>query len=268
MTTTLLSRAFGHDGRRRLGGAVALAVLALGAAACSSSSSSSTTTTVAASGSTTSTTAASGGSSTTSSTGASGTASLSELESKLSAGQTATYLATYSVQGTTSGKSENGTFTLAHDGSSSLIGFAGATSTFEEIKVGSTVYLCTKASASWQCFSGAEAATLGASVTAVASIYGSGAALDLLKADAAAAGATESSSTFAGQPVTCLTFPNKATSGTATVCVTSNGVLAEEKATTPTGNVLVTLKSFSSSVPSSEFTPPATPTTIPGASTP
>ncbi|MGC9963567.1 MAG: hypothetical protein ABSE47_16950 [Acidimicrobiales bacterium] len=268
MTTTLMFRAFRRGGPRRLGGAVALAAIVLGATACSSSSSSSTTTTTPASGSTTATTSAPGGGSTTSTTGASGSASLSELESKLASGQTATFLATYAVQSTTSGKSTKGTFTLAHDGSSSLVGFVESTGAFEEIKAGSAVYLCTKTTASWQCFSGAEAATLGASVTAVASIYGSSAALDLLKADAAEAGATESSSTFAGQPVTCLTFPNKTTSGTSTVCVTSNGVLAEEKATTPTGNVLVTLQSFSTSVPSSEFTPPATPSTIPTGSTP
>jgi hypothetical protein len=267
MTTTLILRAFRHGGPRRLGGAVALAAIVLGAAACSSSSSSSTTTT-AAPGSGSSTTSPSGGGSTTSTTGASGAASLSELESKLASGQTATFLATYLVQSTTSGKSTKGTFTLAHDGSSSLVGFVEATGSFEEIKSGSTVDFCTKSSASWECFGGAEAASLGGSITAVTSVFGSSAALDLLKADAAEAGATESSSTFAGQPVTCLTFPNKTTSGTSTVCVTSNGVLAEEKATTPTGNVLVTLQSFSSSVPSSEFTPPATPTTIPTGSTP
>jgi len=241
--------------RRRIAGALALAAIALGASACGSSSSSPTTSS-AASSSTTSSSSAS--SSTTSTSSTSSATNIAAIEAKLAAGETATYLATYTL----TGPNTSGTFTLAHDGTSSLVGFASKTGNFEETTSAGKSYICDKQStaAAWTCYGGAEVATLGASLTDIAAIYGSKAALESL---AAASGATQSSSTFAGQPVTCWTYHSKTSSGAYTVCVTGAGVIAEWKAQDSTGQSQMVLTSYSTSVPSSEFTPPATPTTMP-----
>ncbi|MGO8877563.1 MAG: hypothetical protein ACLQNG_17605 [Acidimicrobiales bacterium] len=251
--------------RGRITAAAALAALALAAAACSSSSSPTTTTTVA-SGSSTTTAAAAGGSSTTSTTsGSGGATSLSELESKLAAGQNATFVATYSLSGTNDGQSTNGTFTVAHSGTSSLFSVDETKGSFEEIATSSATDVCTKSASTWTCFTGPEASTLGSTISAFSDVYGSKAALALVQAHLAQAGATSSSSTVGGQPVTCWTWKDTTTgsAGTYTVCVTSSGVFAQEKSTTSTGTNTVTLQSYSTSVPASEFTPPATPTTTP-----
>lgn len=247
----------------RLAATAALAALALAAAACSSSSSPTTTTTVA-SGS--STTTAAGGSSTTSTTSSSGGGtSLSQLESKLAAGQNATFVATYSLSGTNDGQVTNGTFTVAHSGSSSLFSVDETKGSFEEIATSSATDVCTKSASTWTCFTGPEAATLGSTVSAFSDVYGSKAALALVQAHLAQQGATSSSSTVGGQPVTCWSWKSTTTgsAGTFMVCITSGGVFAQEKSTTSTGTNTVTLQSYSTSVPASEFTPPATPTTTP-----
>jgi hypothetical protein len=243
----------------------ALAGIALGASACSSSSSSATTTTTSPSGSSTPTSSSASGSSTTSTTSASsGGASLSQLESKLSSGQVATFAATYKLTGTEAGKSVNGTLTVAHSGTSSLFGVVTAQGAFEEIVTGTTSVICAKQAAAWECFGGASAASLGASVAAFSDLYSSKAALALLKSDSAlASDVTESSSTVAGQPVSCYTFHAKTDNGLYTFCVTASGVMAEWYGSDTTGNWKLLVSSYSSSVPSNEFTPPATPTTIP-----
>ncbi|HXY43052.1 MAG TPA: hypothetical protein VEH29_02590 [Acidimicrobiales bacterium] len=159
-----------------------------------------------------------------------------------------------------------GTFTLAHAGSDDLVGFAGKTSDFEEIVAGTTDVICVKqtSTASWTCYSGAEVASLGASLTALEDVFGSHAALEYLRALApAGTHLTQSTGSFAGQSVSCWTATTASNSGTYTYCVTSAGVIAEAIGKDSTSSWRMVLTSYSSSVPSSEFTPPATPSTIP-----
>jgi hypothetical protein len=168
------------------------------------------------------------------------------------------------VSGTENGVPNSGTFTLAHDGTNSLIGVAEKQGNFEEIGSGAKAVICSKSGAAWMCFSGAEVASLSAGVTAFVNIYGSKAALDALKAESTGLkGVTTSTSTFAGQTVTCITYHSTVDDSTGTFCVTAAGVIAEWKGTSSTGSQQMVLKTYSTSVPSSEFTPPATPTTIP-----
>jgi hypothetical protein len=240
----------------RLVASLALAAIALGATACSSSSSPSTTTTTGGSGATTTT--AAGGSTT--STTAAGGASLAQIEAKLQDGQSATFLATYKLTSKSTGKTTNGTITIAHDGSDSLFGFTETSATFEEIATGSKSVICSKSSGAWQCYSGALGTTIGASLAGIEDLYGSKAALGALKADSAVAGVKESTSSVDGTAVTCFTFHATTTTGSWTYCVTGNGVLAEANTQNTAGTSSLVLTSLTSSVSASEFTPPATPT--------
>jgi len=247
--------------RRRVGATIALAAIALGAAACGGSSPSTTTT----SGSSTTSTSGAGGNTTTTSAG--GAASLSQLESKLASGEAATYVATYKITGATStGTPTSGTFTLAHSGSNSLVAATEPNGSFEEITTGTTSIICSKSSSTgaWMCFGGSEVGSLGAGLTALTNVYGSKAALATLRAEAAKVShLSESSSTIAGQSVNCWTYTSTTTSGTYTFCVTSAGVLAQLKGHSSNGNYEMDLQTYSTSVPSNEFTAPATVTTIP-----
>jgi hypothetical protein len=244
----------------RIGVAVAVAILVAATAACGKSSSSTTST---AGNSTTSTTAAGGSSSTTSTTSAAnkGKAALSQVETKLQAGQTATFLGTYKVSGTTGGIS---TFTVAHSGTSSSFGIASQTGAFEEIETAASTVVCAQSSGKWQCFTGTTAQSIGASLNSFVNIYGSKAALEALKNyESSAVGASVSSKSVAGQAVTCVTFRYPAQNGSYTYCVTDQGVLAEWSAQSSAGHWALVLSSFTGNVPASQFTPPATPTTLP-----
>ena len=254
-----------HPGR--IGVAVAMAILVAATAACGKSSSSTTST---AGNSTTSATAAGGSttspggnSSTTSTTSAAGKAkaALSQVETKLQAGQTATFLGTYKVSGTTGGIS---TFTVAHSGTSSSFGITSQTGAFEEIQTAASTVVCAQSSGKWQCFTGTTAQTIGASLNSFVNIYGSKAALEALKNfESSAVGASVSSKSVAGQAATCVTFRYPAQNGSYTYCVTDQGVLAEWSAQSSAGHWTLLLSSFTANVPASQFTPPATPTTLP-----
>jgi hypothetical protein len=248
----------------RLAASLALAAIALGATACSSSSSPGTTTTTSGSGATTTT--AAGGNSTTTSTSASGGASLSQIETKLKDGQTATFLATYKLTSKSTSNSSNGTLTIAHDGSDSLFGVTEASGTFEEIATGSKSVICSKSSGAWQCFSGALGASISGSLTGIENLYGSKAAVAALKADSSVSGVKESTSSVGGTPVTCFTYhaTTTTTTGSWTYCVTDSGVLAEANTQNTAGSSSLVLTSLTSNVSASEFTPPATPTSTPG----
>ncbi len=233
-----------------------MAAVALAASACGSSSSGTTTTSSPAPGSTTTT--AAGGSSTTAPAGGSG--AITKIEQTLGSGQVATFDATYNVTNTTAGVTENSTLTLAHDGSDSLVGATEKSGTFEEITKGTTAVVCTKSTGNWQCLTGPEAGSAAVALTSLVDVFGSKAALAVLKGDAPnAADVTTSSSTFAGQPVTCVSFHSPSNGGVYTYCVTSAGVLAESIGTSSSGTYKMVLTNYSSTPPSSAFTPPATP---------
>jgi len=239
---------------------VALTAVVLGVSACSSSSSTGATTTTQAS-------STSSGASTTSSTTATtqpATASLAQIESKLSAGQSASFVATYAVKGTTSGVSQSVNFKIGHSGSSTAFSIAEAKGSFEEIVVSNKDTWCEKTAGSWSCFTGSLGATIGAALNVFLGDFSESATLDRIKAERAGAFETStSSSTVAGQPVTCITYHSHTDGGVYTVCVTSQGVLAQVVGTTNQSHFTETLTSISTSVPSNEFIPPATPTTIP-----
>ncbi len=82
-----------------------------------------------------------------------------------------------------------------------------------------------------------------------------------LKAEESGAyGVSTSTKTFAGQSVSCLTYHTHANSGTYTVCVTPEGILAEALGQDGSGHYSLTLSKLTPGVPSNEFTPPAKPT--------
>jgi hypothetical protein len=169
------------------------------------------------------------------------------------------------VSSTTAGKTTNVPFTIAHEGSNALFSVVEGSGSFEEIGIGSKAIVCAETGTTWKCFSGSYGQTLGASLSALTDLYGSKAALTTLKADeSSSSDVTQSSKTVAGQNVSCWTFHAASNGGVYTDCVTSNGVLAEEYGQSATTKFQVVISKFSTTVPSSEFTPPATPTSTPG----
>jgi hypothetical protein len=173
-------------------------------------------------------------------------------------------VATYKLTSKSTGKTTNGTLTIAHDGSNSLFGFTEPSGTFEEIATGSKSVICSKSSGAWQCFSGALGASISGSLTGIEDLYGSKAAVAALKADSSVSGVQESTSSVAGTAVTCFTYHATATTGSWTYCVTDSGVLAEANTQNAAGSSQLVLTNLSSNVSASEFTPPATPTSTPG----
>lgn len=249
--------------RRGLRLGVGLAALVLGAAACSSSSSGTTTTTTQSSSTSSGgTSPSSSSSSAPSSTSGSSSSSLSQFASKITGGQGATYVATYSLNSSTSGASETGTLTIAHSGSSSLFGVTtkkGTTNaSFEEIITAGKTTICAKTAATWTCFGGALSTELGTSLDPFLHLYSAKSQITTLKAEEAGAyDITSSSKNVGGQSVNCITFHTHTNPGVYTVCVTSQGVLAEVDGQNSSGHWTLTLTSLSTSVPSTEFTPPA-----------
>jgi hypothetical protein len=257
---SLLRRTMTARLSRHITGAVALSAIVLGVAACGSSSSTGTTTTTTAAGSTSTT-------STTTSTSTSApptAASLAQIEAKLSAGQSASFVATYAVKATTSGTNQSINFTVGHAGSSTAFSIAEPQGSFEEIAVNNKDTWCVKSAGSWKCYTGSLGATFGASLNVFLDDFSESATLDRIRAERAGAYETSSSTgTVDGQAVTCITYHTHTDSGVYTVCITSQGVLAQVVGTNTQGHFTETLTSLSTSVPSNEFTPPATPTTIP-----
>jgi hypothetical protein len=249
----------------RLATLAGLLALVATASACGGSSSSATTTTASPAGSGGSSTSSPSASSTTSSAGSA--TSISQLESKLSKGEAATYAATYDISGVNSGVTTTGTFTLAHSGSSSLVAADMKQGQFEEIDTAGKVDVCVKSSGTWQCFNGGigEAASMTAALQDLVNVYGSKAALGALtRYEASLSNLTESSGTFAGQAVSCWTFHTKSLNGSYTYCVTSAGVIAEWISKNSLGHAKMVLTSYSTNLPASEFAPPAAPTSLGG----
>jgi hypothetical protein len=164
------------------------------------------------------------------------------------------------VNSTQSGVSNTAAFTIAHDGTKSLFSIVETKGSFEEFGVGTTDTICAKTGSKWTCYSGSLGAEIGASLTTFLADFGTKAALAELTA---AAHGSVSSRTVDGQTATCATFNPTTGSGSDTVCITSQGVLAEETGTNAEGTFSLKLTSLSTSVPSNEFTLPATPTTLP-----
>jgi hypothetical protein len=246
---------------RRAAAAAALGAMVVGASACGSSSPSAATTATSATGSTP-TTSATG--STTATTAATPTttagASLSQIEASLSSSESAAYVATYAVKSTESGKTSTVNLTIAHQGSNSLFAVAETTGTFEEFGLDNKDTICVKQAAKSMCYNGSLGAEFGASVNTFINNFGTKTWLAALKA---ASGGSDSSRTIDGQSDTCVTFIAKTGTGSTTICVTSQGVLAEATGTNAEGTYTMMITSFSASVPSNEFTLPATPTTLP-----
>jgi hypothetical protein len=254
-----------HPGlARRVITGIALATVILVVSACGSSSNSAktTTTSTGASGSTSSSTSAA--SSTSSTSSASGSASLSKIESQIETGQSATFVATYSV--TASTQSTTMKLTLAHSGSDSLFGVVNTTGQFEEILAGTATDICVQESGSWHCYSGVggAGAAFATMIKEFENAYSSTTLAQTLKADeSTAVGTATSTNTIAGQPVTCVSYHLTTNSDHWTYCVTSQGVIAQAEGSASTGTFDMKMTKYSASVPNNEFTPPATPTTIP-----
>jgi hypothetical protein len=246
---------------RRAAAAAALGAMVVGASACGSSSPSAATTTSSATGSTP-TTSATG--STTATTAAIPTTSagttLSKIEASLSSSESAVYVATYAVKSTESGKTSTVNLTIAHQGSNSLFAVTETTGTFEEFGLDGKDTICVKQATSSMCYTGSLGAEFGASVNAFINNFGTKTWLAALKA---ASVGSDSTRTIDGQSDTCVTFHATTGTGSTTICVTSQGVLAAAVGTNAEGTYTMTITSFSASVPSDEFTLPATPTTMP-----
>ncbi len=243
-------------------------VAAILAAGCSSSTSGSTTTTsassttkttVAKSTTTTKTTVAKSTTTTTTSSGSSG----SSLLSKFQSGEHATFIATYKI---TSGSSKSLTsLTIAEQPPDSLFGGTTTSGTFKLITLGTKSYICAGgAGAGATCFSEATEASL----ADLFALYQPNYYLPYFKAAAKAGGAqvSYSSKSVNGFSLSCVTVAGATNEkGTGTFCVTDQGVLGYVSWTGATaasaGSFEIT--SYSTTVPSGEFTLPATPTTIP-----
>jgi hypothetical protein len=255
--------------RRVVAGLGLAVVVAVVAAGCSSTSTSTTTTTAttkttvttaAPKTSTTVTTVAPSSTTTTPSTGLSG----SSLLSKFKSGEQATFIATYKI---TSGSSKSLTsLTIAEEPPDSLFGGTTASGTFKLITLGTKSYICSGGAGGTgaTCFSeGAEA-----SLADLFALYQPNYYLPYFQAAAKAAGAqvSYSSKSVNGFSLSCVSVTGATNEkGTGTFCVTGQGVLGYVSWTGATaasaGSFEIT--SFSTTVPSDEFTLPATPTTIP-----
>ncbi len=247
---------------RRVATALAIVAVILGASACGSSSPSATTSSTP-SGSTTPGSSTSPGSSSSSTTQASGSSALSGIEAKINSGQTATFAATYSLTATSeAGKTL--TITLAHANSDSLFGVVTSSGQFKEFLVGTTSDVCVNSSGTWMCYSGAGSAEFATVIKEFEDAYGSTALAQYLKDDAnIAQGTSTSTKTIAGQQVTCVSYHLTTSAAHWTYCVTSQGVIAEAEGSASAGTFAMTMTNYSTSVPSSEFTPPAKATSLP-----
>jgi hypothetical protein len=249
------------SGRRIAAAMASLIAVVLGVSACGSSSPSTATSTTAPAGSTSSPGSASS-STTTSSQPA--TASLAKIESKLSAGQSASFVATYSVKSTTSGVSNSINFTVGHAGKSTVFSIAEPQGSFEEIDAHNIDTWCAKSAGSWKCYTGSLGATIGTALNVFLSDFSESATLARLEAAKDDAyDVSTSSTTIDGRPVTCVTYHAHVDSGVYTICVTVQGILARVVGVNAQEHFTVALTGISTTVPSNEFTPPATPTTIP-----
>ena len=264
---------------RGAAGVVLLATVAILAASCSSSTAPATTTSTAApttattsaattsttSAATTSTTSASTTSTTSAATTttAAGGKSGSALLNLFKSGQHVTFTATYKI---TSASKSLSSLTLAQQGSDTL--FKGATSsgTFELITLGTKSYICSQSNSTWSCFSSGTGTTN--PEASLFALYEPSTYLPEFQAAANAAGghASYSTKTVNGYQLSCLSVSGvPGENGSGTFCVTSAGVLGYVAWTgakaSESGSFEIS--SYSTTVPASEFTLPATPTKLP-----
>ncbi len=181
--------------------------------------------------------------------------------SKLQTGEHSTFLSTYRMVG--GGEPAAMTLTIAVDGSNAKFGVQSATgSDLEEISTAAGSVFCTQGGGGpWFCVH--EVAGAGAGLAALAALYAPRSLLKIVRAEVAAETSggqiTSSSRTLNGVSMSCLTLaehPGVVTG--ATYCITSQGVLGYASSAGPPASSM-TLLSFSTSIPSGEFTPPATP---------
>ena len=256
--------------RRAVTGCVALVAAGVLAAACSSSSSPSTSTTAApgttaaptttVAGSTGTPTTTAGGSSTTTTTSANSSL-LSTLE-KLKSGEHQTFAATYKVS--TTGSSDKLTsLTIAQQSPNTLFEAVTSTSTVEILTIGAKSYLCSETGGKWTCLNGGKSDP----ETAMFAFYEPGTYLPEVEAAVKAQGAqaTYSAKTVNGFALSCISVTGaKGEKGTGTFCVTAQGVLGYVSYSSTTGGSgNFELTKYATSVPSSDFTLPATVTTLP-----
>jgi hypothetical protein len=251
--------AAGTGAARYITVALALCALVLGVSACSSSPSGTTTTTPAA------TTSTGAGSVTTTSKPASSDASFAQFGSKLEAGQSATFLADYSVNGEANGSPITGTMKVAHTGSTGVFAISTPKGAFEDIEAGAKDTYCgMESGAKWTCFTGSLGALVAKALLAFTNIFSQKAAFAAVQADEHGAyDVSRSTTSVAGQSASCLTFRTHVDAGTYTYCATSQGVLAQLNGQNASGHWTLKLTSISSNVPSGDLTPPGPVTTIP-----
>ncbi|HXW38075.1 MAG TPA: hypothetical protein VEJ44_00155 [Acidimicrobiales bacterium] len=172
---------------------------------------------------------------------------LSKLQKYLQSTPKATYQATYIVKNSSSGTQ---TMVVAQTPNKSYF----KTGSGAVISTGKKTYYCSATSGTTSCYAEAGAGT-GSSLTQLLSPAVIGAEVSAYANEYAShipgVSVSSSSKTIAGLPSTCVTA--KAHGQTGTWCVSNKGVLTS---VTSTGTS-ITLKSFSSSVPSSLFTVPA-----------
>jgi hypothetical protein len=178
-------------------------------------------------------------------------------------GQHVTFTATYKI---TSASKSLSSLTLAQQGSDTL--FKGTTSsgTFELITLGTKSYICSQSNSTWSCFSSGTGTTN--PEAALFALYEPSTYLPEFQAAASAAGghASYSTKTVNGYQLSCLSVSGvPGENGSGTFCVTSAGVLGYVAWTgakaSESGSFEIS--SYSTSVPASEFTLPATPTKLP-----
>jgi hypothetical protein len=162
------------------------------------------------------------------------------------------------VTSTLSGTTGKTNFTIAHQGTNSLFAVAESKGSFEEFGLNKKDTVCAKQGATWMCLGGSLGTEVSASLNVFLNDFGTKAWLAELTA---ASGGKVSSRTIDGQSDTCISFNAKTGTGSYTICVTSQGVLAEGTGQSAQGTWTVKLTNFSTNVPSNEFTPPAKVTT-------
>jgi len=186
------------------------------------------------------------------------------LLGRFKSGEHATFIASYKI---TSGAQSLTTLTLAQQPPNQLIKAVTSSETFELVTIGDKSYVCSgqdSAGNGGMCLSEAKSNP----DAALFAIYEPSKYLPYFEAAAQAAGAkaTISSKSVNGISLRCISVSGIAgQSGSGTYCVTDQGILgyASWTGATAADSGSFEISSYSTSVPSNEFTLPATPTTIP-----
>lgn len=247
------TRLFGSP--RAVTAALTVPILAICLSACGSSSPSS--------GQKPSSTKSTAAKSSSGSTGSSSGVSIGSFESKLLSGEHSTYLAKYRLNGQAGGTSTVGTMTVAHQNANTLIAAATARGSFEEIIAAGKVTICANEAGAWHCFNGSILGQFERLLKPLLRLYSVKGQLAALKDEQRTAyDVTSSTRSVGGQTVNCITYHSHVDAGVYTVCANAQGVMAEAIGQNTSGHWTLTLTSLTSSVPGSEFTPPAAPTSL------